>query len=246
LDPVAKLIAFQGDDGSFGDIYSSMYSIIALDAAGSFYKDTAKAAYNSEKAINFILSQKFPDGGYSYSGATEGDLDTTGMVLTVLAKYKDNSDVKAAIDAAKEFIRSKQQENGGFIVYDKDNSNTLSVCIQGLTDVGETLTGDDWKNMPASLIRFKNSDGSYKYDINDPEGNNAYATVQALMALSAIGSGSSPFKTLIDKGAFSQNYSLEDFMPIIILFVVLAALSLVFWAFIMFRKKTPAVNKNEK
>ncbi|MDF2684922.1 MAG: hypothetical protein K0S55_103 [Clostridia bacterium] len=232
IDPVAKLISLQGEDGSFGDIYSSMYSIIALDAA--------KASYNSEKAINYLLSLKFPDGGYAYTGATEGDLDTTGMILTVLSKYKDNSDVKTAIDSAKEFIHSKQQENGGF---DVDNSNTLAVCIQGLIDVGETLTGDYWKNMPASLVRFKNPDGSYKYGINDPEVYNAYATTQALMALNTIGSESSPFKTLIDKGAFSQNYKLEDFMPLIILFLVLAAFSLVFWAFIMFRKKPSVKNK---
>lgn len=234
LDPIAKLISFQAENGSFGDIFSHMYSVIALDAV--------KATYNSEGAINFLLSQKLPDGGYSYEGATEGDLDTTGMVLTALAKYKDNSAVKAAIEEAKSFIHSKQQENGGFVVFDADNSNTLSVCIQGLVDVGEKVNSADWKNMAASLIRFKNSDGSYKYAITDAEGYNAYATTQALMALSAIGSESSPFKTLIDKGTFSIVYHIEDYMTLIIIFIVLAALSLVFWGFIMFRKK-PQVKK---
>lgn len=235
FDPVAKLISMQAENGSFGDIYSHIYCVFALDAS--------KASYNSEEAVNFILSQKLPDGGFSYESATEGDLDTTGLVLTALAKYKDASNVKEAIDDAKEFIHSKQQENGGFI---DDNSNTLSVCIQGLVDIGETVNSDYWRYMPMSLIRFKNSDGSYKYALTDDDSYNAYATTQALMALHAIGTGSSPFKTLIDKGGFSLTYTFEDFKPIIITFLILASLSVVFWVFIMFRKDTVIHEDTEK
>ena len=61
-----------------------------------------------------ILSYQCSDGGWALMG-DESDVDMTAMALTALAPYKDDVEVKAAVDAALAYLSDAQQDDGGFM-----------------------------------------------------------------------------------------------------------------------------------
>ena len=67
-----------------------------------------------------ILSKQLPDGSFGINGKT-GDIDTTAMAIQALAPYYNDEKVKTAIDKSIDFLSSKQQENGGFVMYGVNN-----------------------------------------------------------------------------------------------------------------------------
>lgn len=194
---VDELASKQGADGSFGNVYTHIYAVFALKAC--------KKSFDEDKAAQFIISKQLSDGGYSYNDQLPGDIDTTALLLPLMALFKDKAGMSQCKDKAIQFVLSKQNSTtGGFESWGADNSNTLAAVITGLTDCGIDVTRDEYKNMQNALIRFKNPDGTYKYKINDKEENNALATAQVLWAFDALRDGKSFFMTLAETGKFNK------------------------------------------
>lgn len=131
IDYVDTLVSMQKEDGSFGDIYTTAFSIYALEAA--------RAEYQSQKAIDFILSKKFADGGYAYEGATESDIDTTAMILTVFSEFKLDSKVNNSIKEIITFLKSKQQETAVLLFGVMIIQTLLPVLLWGFGMLAKTL-----------------------------------------------------------------------------------------------------------
>ena len=57
------------------------------------------------------------------------DVDMTAMALTALASYQEETDVKAAVDAALTYLSDAQQADGGFMSWGESNSESCAQVI---------------------------------------------------------------------------------------------------------------------
>jgi hypothetical protein len=134
----------------------------------------SKAGYNSSdeivlKTVQFILSEQKPDGSFA------GGVDMASAAIQALSLVSDIEGVPAAIDKAKTYILSQQQQDGGF-----GNAEATSWTMQAIAALGEDWR--DWKknnNSPGSyLFYFQRQDGSLLSPT--PVWSTAYAVPAAL------------------------------------------------------------------
>ena len=186
----AELAAQQGDNGSIGGINKHLYAMLALHTGEKLGHDVGD--WNKEKeqkALNYLISQEIPGGGFALYGNVP-DTDITGMVLLTLGIYQDQSAVRAVIERAKGLLKERQLENAGFNSAGDfgsgDNVNSLSAAVSGLVAVGEDVTSDNWTKNGQTVVdtyeRFQLADGSFKFKEADQNRNQA-ATEQALVSL---------------------------------------------------------------
>lgn len=156
------------------------YALIALDSAN--FQVPGTAVWTREKLVQQLLDKQNPDGGWTWDvTSTISDIDTTGMVLTALAPYKEQSDVKDKITAALTYMKA-QFDNGKI-----DNSSTAAQVIIALSGLGLDANGTQFTKENQSLMQFlltyQNADGGFDY-----QGGNAsdpFSTTQAYLALAA-------------------------------------------------------------
>lgn len=220
----AELKGLQKEDGSFGSFEETCLSMIALKAT--------KTIFSSEKAVSFIISQQDEEGLFSASGNANNDIENTALALTVLTPYTGASDVFSSVKKAVEKLNSLQNADGS---YADGSSVTLSKVISALEDIGENTNSDLWKKMPELLITYKNENGSYRRFVSD-ESSDPEATAEALCALHALASGSSPTKKLMEEGKLSS-FEVKDILPFLIFYIVLVIASIAFWIYILTKKK---------
>lgn len=222
---VAALKKLQNKDGSFGDFYDTLYSVMALKAFD--------VTFMSEKAVENILSYQNEDGGFYYED--ESPVRTTGRAMTVLSMFTEDPKVTNAINKNIEFLESKKLENG---LYDDETCITYSCALIGLIDVGVTMTGNERVKMASKLMEFRNTDYSYNANIDDEKSDDT-STLYALTALDAAGRSDSVYARIMEEGSVNQ-YSLKDYIPFFTGYGILALTSVVFWVYLMFfrgRKK---------
>lgn len=225
---VKALSDMQKDDGSFGDLNSTLYSVMALKACNELFM--------SEKAVEYILSLQSEDGGFYVEG--EHPVVTTSRVMTVLSEFGRDPKVSEALNKTIDFVRGQRVEDGFF---DDGRCDTVCAAMIGLIDLGVTVTGDEWGEMVFNLVKFRNSDYSYNMMIED-EQFDISATLHAIAAFDAVGNGKSVYVRLMEDGALNQ-YSLKDYLHIFKGYGILVLVSAVFWVYFMFFKNR---KKNKK
>lgn len=188
-DYVKALVEAQNTEGKFiigeYDDYSTTqaFSILALDMGD--------AKYNRDKAIAALL-------GYQKAEGSFGGVDETGMVLTALAKYRDDSKVKVAIEKGLSYLKGEQDSNtGGFITWGSESPHSASAVLQGLIAVGEDPLSEEWtkdgKTIVDSLMNFY-KDGHFEKESEwTPEPDIDSITEQAFIALADVYKGQSMF-----------------------------------------------------
>ncbi|MBQ4316856.1 MAG: DUF4430 domain-containing protein [Clostridia bacterium] len=134
-----------------------------------------------------ILSKQLPDGSFGINGKT-GDIDTTAMAIQALAPYYSEEKVKTAIDKSIDFLSSKQQENGGFVMYGVNNPESASQVIIALSSLGIDYKTDErfiknGNDILDAISSFRLDDGSFSH--TEVKESNANATVQVLCAMVA-------------------------------------------------------------
>nr|WP_300005942.1 DUF4430 domain-containing protein [Tissierella sp.] len=197
----AELAGQQRDNGVFTNIGKHVFSIVLLDAGEKMGADVGSwNAPNRQKAIDELLKMQNEDGSF----ASFSYLDHTAMSLIALAEYRDQAEVNTAINKALAFLKSKQTENGGFDYKagneKGENSNSISLIIQGLVAVGEDITNHkgawakDGKTPLDALMKYKQKDGSFLWKLDTSI--KGPATKQALVALTDIKNGKSSWLRL--------------------------------------------------
>ena len=214
----------QREDGSFGSFGDTCLAMIALK--------TAKTAFSSEKAVKYIMSCQEENGFFALSGSDTEDIETVALALTALEPYTGSTDVYNCVKKAVEKPNAVQNEDGSFA---DGSSVTLATVIAALSDIGESTNSGIWKKMPELLATYKNSDGSYKKYVSDTE-SDPVATAEALCAFHSVASGSSPMKKLMYEGKLSS-FEFSDIIPFLILYGVIVLGSIVFWIFVLTKKK---------
>ena len=114
-----------------------IWALIALDCHGYDIPQCAdgEEQVTREGLVAEILSYQCSDGGWALMG-DESDVDMTAMALTALAPYKDDVEVKAAVDAALAYLSDAQQDDGGFMGWGTANSESCAQVIVALTALG--------------------------------------------------------------------------------------------------------------
>lgn len=135
------------------------YALIALDSANFQVPDTAK--WTREKLIDELLKNQHDDGGWSWSLNPPSDSDTTGMVLTALAPYKDQTEVSLAIESAVNYLTKQYQASK------VDNSSTAATIVIALSALGIDSHSEEFTKNENSLIEFlltfQNKDGGFDW-----------------------------------------------------------------------------------
>ncbi len=117
-----------------------IWALIALDS--NDYETTATDADGKsirQQCVDYLLSQQHDDGGWSMapSLALTSNVDITGMVLTALAPYQNQSEVAAACEEAIAWLSEAQLSSGGFPYgSDGETSESCAWAIVALTALG--------------------------------------------------------------------------------------------------------------
>lgn len=144
-----------------------------------------------------IISMQLSDGGWAITG-NKGDVDVTAMAVQSLTTYYPHeSDVKASIDKAIQFLSENQLADGTFSSYGKANLESTAQVLTALSGLGINCKDDERfikeNNIIDAMKLFRLSDGSFSHIINSE--SNDSATVEALysfVAYSGMLNGESP------------------------------------------------------
>lgn len=164
------------------------YALLALDAMD--YEIPADKEYTREWMIQELLSVQGTDGGFALEKDSEGDVDITAMVLQALANYQDQPEVSAVIDNSLTWLSEQMTENGTFVLYESESSESVSQVVLALCALGIDPETDErfiteGLSVLDSLNSFRTEDGMYKHTLSEDEGD-LLATQQALLALEAV------------------------------------------------------------
>ncbi|TYS17697.1 DUF4430 domain-containing protein [Rossellomorea vietnamensis] len=165
-------------------INMNIYALLAVDS-GQY--ETPEGF--REEQVEGILDLELDGGGWSFVGSAPSP-DITGMALAALAPYKEQAEVKAAMDRAVTYLSEAQGETGGYNIESNggDASESISQAIIGLASAGVDPSGEAFTkeggNLLQHLMKFKQADGGFSH-LQDDEASSSMSTQQALLALAA-------------------------------------------------------------
>ncbi|MGD6803448.1 DUF4430 domain-containing protein [Rossellomorea aquimaris] len=183
-------------------INMNIYALLAVDS-GQY--ETPEGF--REKQVEAILELELDGGGWSFVGSAPSP-DITGMALAALAPYKEQAEVKAAIDRAVTYLSEAQGETGGYNIDSNggDASESISQVIIGLASAGVDPSGEAFTkeggNLLQHLIKFKRADGGFSH-LQDDEASSSMSTQQALLALAA-------YKNFVNGSGLVYQFDLES------------------------------------
>ena len=182
-------------------VNGAAFALLALDCGGYEIPQNPAVSVQATRDgyVDAILAQQNADGGWSLGGGAS-DPDLTAMALQALAKYRSRADVSAAVDAGLSCLSQLQQENGAFLSWDTESSESVSQVLVALTELG--LSPDDARfvkngqTLEDVLLRFAQSDGGFSHT---PDGrSDLLAATQAFYALAALQRARNGQTTLYD------------------------------------------------
>ncbi len=155
-------------------INGGIFALIAFDTNNyeiPTIADTAKQA-TRQKYIDFIISREVKKGtadagGFALYGSVP-DPDITGMALQALAPYQSQPDVAAAIDRAVNKLSSMQKDNGGYIAFGTESSESIAQVVVALTALGIDPATDSrfvksGGNLMSALLAYYVEGGGFKH-----------------------------------------------------------------------------------
>ncbi|ETI67734.1 DUF4430 domain-containing protein [Neobacillus vireti] len=155
------------------------YALIALDSAG--FSVPADALWTKDKLVNYLAEKQNADGGWAWDESSTSDIDTTAMIVTALAPYRDQAGVKEKVDAAIEYLAAQYQASK------IDNSSTAAQVIIALSalgmDANASLFAKDNSSLLQYFLSFQNADGGF--DWQGGYVSDVFTTSQAFQALVA-------------------------------------------------------------
>lgn len=162
------------------------WALMALDSAPE-YRENAELDAACARYIDEILSRQRSDGRFTLSGGGDAptsepnEADVTAMVITALAPYRERAEVAEAIERAIAFLKTIQQENGGFISRGELNCESAAQVVLAINACGVTDFQRNGFSPLDAMMTFAREDGAFEH-VRD-YGIDLIATQQALCAL---------------------------------------------------------------
>ena len=178
---------FHGDSLGLQGLNGWIFSLISLDAKNTAVPENAK--FTREDMLDAILSAQEADGGFGLSSGSS-NADITAMAVQALAPYKDRSDVSEAIEKALGFMSDIMTDEGRFIAYGEESSETISQLIIALCSVGIDPMEDErfvkgGKNLLQHAESYLCKDGGFSHSYGHDD-SDFMATQQMLLALTSV------------------------------------------------------------
>ena len=195
-----------------------MWTLIALDSHE--YKIPADAVNTRENLVKEILKYQRSNGGFNL--VIKGDdavnmLDLTGMAIQALEKYRDQPEVKAAIDKGIEYMRKRISPNAGFVNEGGENSCTSAQVIVALTSMDYNVLDPECgfvrngKNIVSRIQKFERKGGFVLIeDGREPDGMSTYQVTYALEAFRRFQSGENSLYDLTDVKLNDESENIPD------------------------------------
>ncbi|MDP4086494.1 MAG: DUF4430 domain-containing protein [Bacillota bacterium] len=161
------------------------YALIALDSGNFTIPNTAQ--WTREKLVNYLMEYQNKDGGWTWDGSSTSNPDTTAMILTALAPYKDQQGVKDKVNLGVQYLSTQYQSAK------IDNSSTAAQIVIALSsldvDSNGTLFTKDNNSLINYLLSFQNTTandkgfGGFKWKQDNPV--DSFSTAQGIQAIVA-------------------------------------------------------------
>jgi len=180
VDCVATLLDFYdgtqiGDDGMLNDDF---WGILALTSIGE-----TQGVQNSK---NFIINNQKSDGGWGWIVGDVSDADNTAAAISALLAAGQSSSSQVITDALA-YLKSQQQNDGGFSSEGSTNAGVDTWAISAIADAGQSPVADEWRksgnNAVGHLLSLQDTDGAFKWSAtqrSNPEWMTAYAIIALL------------------------------------------------------------------
>ncbi|WP_051591094.1 DUF4430 domain-containing protein [Bacillus sp. UNC438CL73TsuS30] len=190
------------------------FALLSLDS--DQFKIPTSAKWTREKLVNLLLEKQNKDGGWAWDESPTSDVDSTGMVLSALAPYKSDKNVKEKINSAVNYL-SKEFKDAKI-----DNSTSASQVVIALSSLGIDPTGSlfstDQNSLMQYLLSFQNKDGGFGWKKGDA--TDTYSTVQGFQAVVAYklytqGKGSIYHLELMPQKTKTVNKETEKAAPVV-------------------------------
>lgn len=174
------------DEQLIGEFTSNAaYGLMALDSKD--YPIPEDGKWTRDEIVDWLLSTQNEDGGFGYEEGADSDVDMTAIIIQALSKYQDEDKVKEVTEKALDYISERQEDDGGFISWDEDTSETVSQTILALTSLDIDPKEDDRfikdGNLIEKLMTFKEEDGGFLHTYGEENESDGFATEQALRGL---------------------------------------------------------------
>lgn len=165
-------------------INGTIWALIALDSNNYETSDTTIR----QQCVDSILSLQLEDGGWALSG-TVSDPDITGMALTALYPYRDQSAVAAACAEAFACLSAMQHDNGTFASGGSECAESCAWVIVATTtwginpDTDSRFIKNEKSVVDGLLAHYLADSAQFQHTIG--AGANGMATDQSCYALAA-------------------------------------------------------------
>ena len=180
VDCVDTLLDFY-DGTQIGDnsmLNDDFWGILALTSIGE-----SQGVQNSK---NFIISNQNSDGGWGWTVGGGSDADNTAAAISALIAAGQSSSSQVITDALT-YLKSQQQNDGGFTSEGTTNVGVDTWAINAIADVGQSPVADEWRksgnNPIGHLLSLQDTDGAFKWSAtqrSNPEWMTAYALIALL------------------------------------------------------------------
>lgn len=224
-----KLISLQKEDGSFGDVKTTIYAIGSLLSLGKTPDKKAAKPYDDAAAVNFIISKQ------SENGEIE-NLETSVYAAAILKHYESSEAAENALNKLENYLNSLSKS---------DDITVLSLSLMGLTDINYGTVTETIEEIINKIISFQNDDGGFSQIKG--ENSEIEATKIAFRALESVRYTVTPFNALINKVQFkTSGIDFSTIMPMLILYGVMVIFSIGLWIFIFKRKPRSGTLEDSK
>lgn len=165
-----------------------IYALLSLDAMD--YVIPSDAAYTREMLVEELLTYQTDKGGFGLDKSLGGDIDITAMAVQSLANYYEQDNVKIAVDKALLWLSQQMNDNGTFVSYGAQNTESgaqviLALCAMGIDPCESEMFTKSGVTVLDGMNSFRTKYGLYKHTADDAEYNHM-STYQALLALEAV------------------------------------------------------------
>lgn len=167
-----------------GTVNGPVFALLALNASGAGDADTRN------KLADYILECRLSDGGWALSGK-RADPDVTAMALQALAVCSDRPDVVSAAHSAIDALARLQHENGGYLSYGRENSESASqviiaLCAWGIDPRTDSRFIRNGRSLFDVLMEYRAPDGGFCDVPEQGTSPSRMASEQAALALAAL------------------------------------------------------------
>jgi hypothetical protein len=160
---------------------------MALVAAG---EDPATSTIIQDSVAFIIANQDAVDDGWGWGVGGDSDVDDTAAAIMALIAA-GQSPGSAAISDGLDYIKTTQQDNGGFESWGSTNADTDSRGICGIAAAGEVPTDATWESLLGNnpvddLLTFQQTGddyGAFYWQDGTPGMSTAGTTAAAIIAL---------------------------------------------------------------